>query len=85
MVIGIDTYHDSSRRGRSVAGFVASLNATYSRYFTNWSFQEPSEELQSSLGVLVRSMIISLFFGGSCDVSGHLWGDFQLPGNHFAY
>lgn len=31
MVIGIDTYHDSSQRGRSVMGFIASTNATLTR------------------------------------------------------
>jgi aubergine len=52
MIIGIDTYHDTLRRGRSVAGFVASMNTTFTRYFTNWAFQEPGEELQNSLYAL---------------------------------
>lgn len=32
MVIGIDSYHDSSARGKSAGGFVASVNATLTRY-----------------------------------------------------
>ena len=32
MVVGIDTYHDTSSRGRSVGGFIASTNATLTRW-----------------------------------------------------
>ena len=32
MVLGIDVYHDSLTKGRSVVGFVASLNQTLTRY-----------------------------------------------------
>ena len=31
MVVGIDTYHDTSSRGRSVGGFIASTNPTLTR------------------------------------------------------
>lgn len=31
MIIGIDTYHDSSRRGRSIGGFVSSYNNNFSK------------------------------------------------------
>ena len=31
MIVGIDTYHDSSQKGQSVGGFVASLNKRYTR------------------------------------------------------
>ena len=32
MVIGVDCYHDSSTKGRSVGGFVASVNKTLTKY-----------------------------------------------------
>jgi len=32
MVIGIDCYHDSLTKGRSVGGFVASMNKTLTKY-----------------------------------------------------
>ena len=32
MVVGIDSYHDSSQKGRSVLGFIASTNATFTRW-----------------------------------------------------
>ena len=31
-MIGIDSYHDSSTRGKSAGGFVASVNQTLTRY-----------------------------------------------------
>jgi len=60
MVIGVDTYHDTLRRGRSVAGFVASLNNTCTRYYTSWAFQQTGEELTNSLGVFVTSRISTI-------------------------
>jgi len=62
MVIGIDTYHDTLRRGRSVAGFVASLNNTCTRYYTCSKFQQPGEELHNSLQTLVTSNVDSLLY-----------------------
>ena len=32
MVIGIDVYHDSLTKGKSIVGFVASTNANLTRY-----------------------------------------------------
>ena len=32
MVVGIDVFHDAARRGNSVYGFLASMNASYSRW-----------------------------------------------------
>ena len=37
MVIGIDTYHDSLQKGRSVGGFVASTNATLTKWVIPFS------------------------------------------------
>lgn len=49
MVCGIDTFHDVSRRGGSVAGFVASLNQTFTRWFSRVCFQGPGQELVDGL------------------------------------
>ena len=32
MVVGIDSYHDSASRGRSVGGFIASTNQSLTRF-----------------------------------------------------
>jgi len=34
MVVGIDSYHEKNKRGSSVAGFVATFNATLTRYYS---------------------------------------------------
>ena len=57
MVIGIDTYHDTLRRVQSVAGFIASLNNTCTRYYTCAKFQQPGEELHNSLQTLVTNAL----------------------------
>lgn len=49
MVCGIDSFHDISRKGGSVAGFVASLNQTFTRWFSRVCFQGPGQELVDGL------------------------------------
>ncbi|XP_020631825.1 piwi-like protein 1 isoform X2 [Orbicella faveolata] len=49
MVIGIDCYHDSSTKGRSVGGFVASMNKTLTKYYSKVSFQHTGMELIDQL------------------------------------
>ena len=49
MVVGIDTYHDSSTRGRSVGGFIASTNSTLTKYHTQCLFQDSGQELADKL------------------------------------
>ncbi|XP_064121148.1 protein argonaute-3-like isoform X1 [Macrobrachium nipponense] len=51
MVCGIDVYHDPSRRGASVVGFVASMNNTLTRWFSNTSFQHPGDEIVHGLKI----------------------------------
>ena len=48
MVIGIDVYHE--RGNRSVAGFVASMNRSLTRWFSRAVFQTQREELVTGLG-----------------------------------
>jgi Piwi domain. len=49
MVCGIDSFHDTTRAGGSVAGFVASLNQTFTRWFSRVCFQGPNQELVDGL------------------------------------
>lgn len=39
MVVGVDTYHDATKRGQSVAGLVCSLNKTFTRYSSHVNMQ----------------------------------------------
>ncbi|CAH3013726.1 unnamed protein product [Porites evermanni] len=57
MVIGIDCYHDSSTKGRSVGGFVASMNQTLTKYYSRVSFQHTGMELIDGLVVNMRAAL----------------------------
>lgn len=49
MICGIDTYHEVGGRGNSVSAFVASLNATYTRWYSKAVLQSKKEELMHGL------------------------------------
>lgn len=49
MVVGIDVYHDKTRKSGSVAGVVASLNDSLSRYFSRAVFQGEGQEIMDAL------------------------------------
>nr|XP_044987560.1 piwi-like protein 2 isoform X2 [Jaculus jaculus] len=57
MVIGMDVYHDPSRGMRSVVGFVASINLTLTKWYSQVVFQMPHQEIVDSLKLcLVASL-----------------------------
>ncbi|XP_051862423.1 protein argonaute-3-like isoform X1 [Drosophila albomicans] len=49
MICGIDSYHDPSQKSSSVAAFVASLNATYTQWYSKAVVQTKREELVNGL------------------------------------
>jgi aubergine-like protein len=49
MVCGIDAFHDATKKGGSVAGFVASINQTFTRWFSRVCLQGPVQELVDGL------------------------------------
>jgi len=57
MVVGIDTYHDSAKKGRSVGAFIASMNQTLTRYYSRCAFQSNHEELQNALKVCMQAAL----------------------------
>ncbi|KAK7087801.1 piwi-like protein 1 [Littorina saxatilis] len=57
MIMGIDTYHDSSARGRSCGGVVATTNADFTRYHSTVSFQMTHQELQTHLRIAMTSCL----------------------------
>jgi len=57
MVCGIDVYHDPGRRGPSVVGFVASTNATMTRWYSRAKFQEKGVEMVDTIKIcLIESL-----------------------------
>ncbi|KAK8398346.1 hypothetical protein O3P69_003910 [Scylla paramamosain] len=51
MVCGVDVYHDSCRQGSSVVGFVASMNQTLTKWYSNVSFQHAGDEIVHKLKI----------------------------------
>ena len=49
MVVGIDVYHDGGKGGRSIAGFVASTNKQFTRWYSRVCFQQQGQELIDGL------------------------------------
>ncbi|KAH8414715.1 hypothetical protein KR215_000969 [Drosophila sulfurigaster] len=49
MICGIDSYHDPSQKSSSVAAFVASLNATYTQWYSKAVVQTNQEEFVNGL------------------------------------
>lgn len=59
MICGVDTYHDAKKQDNSVSAFVASLNDSFTRWYSRAVIQKQKEELingmcfslQQALGV----------------------------------
>uniref|UniRef100_A0A336M4G2 Lipid droplet-associated hydrolase n=1 Tax=Culicoides sonorensis TaxID=179676 RepID=A0A336M4G2_CULSO len=54
MICGIDTHHDAGRMGSSVAAFVASLNESYTKWYSRANMQSKNEELLNGLTQSLR-------------------------------
>jgi len=77
MVVGMDVYHDSAKKGRSVVGFVASLNRSVTRYFSKVVFQEAHQELIDQLARCMNGWWI-LYVRDKNMRSGKIWCVFCL-------
>lgn len=57
MVVGIDSYHDSAKKGQSVGALVASMNGTLTKYYSRCVFQHTHQELLDGLKVCLQAAI----------------------------
>lgn len=57
MICGVDTYHDSQVKGRSVAALVCSLNKAATRYYSKTCFQHNHQELCQGLNVCLTAAL----------------------------
>jgi len=55
MICGIDTYHDSEKKNKSVCAFIATSNESKTRFFSRATIQETHQELSNNLTITVRS------------------------------
>ncbi|XP_072043848.1 piwi-like protein 1 [Amphiura filiformis] len=84
MIIGIDNYHDSSTKGRSVCGVVCSMNKDFTRYYSDCTFQHTGQELIDGLRPILLAALKKFY-----EINGALpdkvivyrdgVGDGQLP------
>ncbi|CAO1364269.1 unnamed protein product [Diamesa tonsa] len=49
MICGIDTYHEANHKENAVAGFVASINGSFTRWYSKAIIQTKKEEIGSGL------------------------------------
>ncbi|XP_028415241.1 piwi-like protein 1 [Dendronephthya gigantea] len=57
MVIGIDCYHDSLSKGKSISGFVASMNQSLTKYYSRCTSQHTGQELVDGIKVCVTGAL----------------------------
>ena len=57
MVIGYDTWHDASQKGRSVGGVVATINPLLSRYVSYTTFHNNNEECIDKIAICVQKAL----------------------------
>lgn len=53
MIVGFDVYRDKNKRKKSVGGFVASLNKTFSSWFSKVNFHNKIEEMSVQFPISV--------------------------------
>lgn len=59
MICGIDTFHDSVKKAKSVSAFVASINNTYTRWYSKATIQSSGEELTHGLVISLQNALIT--------------------------
>ncbi|KAM3867725.1 piwi-like protein 2 [Diretmus argenteus] len=57
MVVGVDVHHDTSKKSRSVMGFVASVNSSLTRWYSRVTFQAPNEEIISGFKLCLSAAL----------------------------
>jgi len=55
MVIGYDTYHDSTQRNKSVGGFVCSLNDELTRWYSRVAYHTNNDEMSSHFAANIKA------------------------------
>jgi len=66
MVVGIDVCHDTSKGRRSVAGFCASLNDPFTRYYSRVTFQDAKQEVIDGLKVCMDGALAKYWKFNNC-------------------
>lgn len=59
MYLGTDTYHSPDKKISSVGAFVASQNATYTKWYSKATIQSNREELMHGLSISLENALRS--------------------------
>ena len=57
MVLGIDCYHDTAQKGRSVAAFISTTNDSLTRFHSRVAFQHMGQELLDAIKTCMTSAL----------------------------
>ncbi|NXG47601.1 PIWL1 protein, partial [Psilopogon haemacephalus] len=66
MIVGIDCYHDTLAGKQSIAGFVASMNQTMTRWFSRCAVQTRGQELVDGLKACLQTALREWFKWNKC-------------------
>ena len=69
MVVGVDVFHDPSRRGSSIAAVVSNTNQTMSSWWSQTAFQTPGQEIVDCLKVAFVEALKKFY------EINHIWPD----------
>ena len=58
MVVGIDVFHDKSRKSGSIAGVVSSINDSLSRYYSTVAMQKQGQEIVDALKIALMESLL---------------------------
>ena len=61
MILGIDCYHDTAQKGRSVAAFISTTNETLTRFHSRVAFQHTGQELLDAIKLCMTSALRNYF------------------------
>lgn len=59
MICGTDTYHNPNKKEKSVGAFVASLNSTYTKWYSKATIQSNREEIMHGLTISMQNGLIA--------------------------
>ena len=69
LIVGVDVFHDPSRRGSSIAAVVSNTNQAMSQWWSQTAFQAPGQELVDCLKVAFLESLKKFY------EINHVWPD----------
>lgn len=57
MVCGMDTYHEGAQKSNSVSAFVASMNESFTRWYSKVALQNKGQEIIDELKLMFSSCL----------------------------